>query len=163
MNISDLFANYSNYAFRLESLPAYVVEDEVEALALFTASGVLPEGHNAEWAEEIAANVSAGKRMERLRLFTLPLNGYERFERAVYEINVEAGEDIRAADIATFDPPVDFWAFDDEWIARMVYDDDGRWHGADVAAMTDADRAVVDYWRSVFASTPALREGFPLK
>jgi hypothetical protein len=163
MEITDLFSQYQHYAFRLEALPQYSVEDETDAIDYFSRHGALPAGHNADWAELIRGNVRGGKAMERLRLFTLPLNSYEQFERAAYEINMAAGEAIRVADRADFDDVQDFWAFDDEWIARMIYDDAGGWHGAEVARMSEGDLKLVRYWREVFRASADMRDAYPLK
>jgi hypothetical protein len=163
MQISDLFDQFEISAFRLEALPRYKVDDEVDALAQFESTGTLPAGHNNDWAELIRGNLAVGKTMKRLRLFEVPLNSYEAFERAVYEINVEAGEEIHAANRADFQLDRDFWCFDNRWIAKMVYDSDGAWHGADVSEVTPEDREMVDRWLTVFEQAPDLREAFPIE
>ncbi|MFW8744810.1 DUF6879 family protein [Mesorhizobium japonicum] len=163
MQISDLFDQFQISAFRLEALPRYKVDDEVDALAQFEATGTLPANHNEDWAELIRGNIAAGKTMKRLRLFEVPLNSYETFERAVYETNVAAGEEIHAADRAEFQLDRDFWCFDNKWIAKMIYDEEGGWHGADVSEMTPDDHEMVDRWLAVFNKALNLREAFPIE
>ena len=162
MQISDLFDQFKHSAFRLEALPVYKVDDEIEALEQFRLDGSLPSGHNDDWAELIRGNLAAGKSMKRLRLFTATLNPYEVFERNVYEINLDAGEEIRAADRAAFTTDRDFWCFDNRWIAKMIYDHEGGWHGADVSEMTTEDHAMMERWQAVFDSSPDVREAYPI-
>jgi hypothetical protein len=163
MDISTMFSEFKTSAFRVEGLPAYNVDSETEAFTYFQTNGQLPEGHNQDWADEIKANLARGASMKRLRLFTLPLNDYERFERAAYDVNTAAGEEIRALDVTNFEPVKDFWAFDDKWIAWMIYDSTGAWQGADVREMTDRDREMVRGWLDLFHSAPFVQDAYLLK
>ena len=157
MDLNQLFTDYTDSAFRLETLPVYNVSGEQKALAFFNAHGILPDGHNKAWVSEIRHNVASGKTMKRLRLLTLPLTMYEQFELATYKTNREAGEQIRVLNHSEFKPVQDFWAFDNEWIARMIYDDTGAWHGAEVSKMTDEDRTMVNKWFELWEKAPDVR------
>ena len=157
MDLSQLLENYIDSAFRLETLPMYNVADEQDAIAFFNKNGALPEGHNKTWASEIRRNVASGKTMKRLWLLTLPLTEYEQFELVAYKTNREAGEQIRCLNHSEFKPVQDFWAFDNEWIARMIYDDTGAWHGAEVSKMTDDDRTMVNKWLQLWETAPDVR------
>lgn len=158
MTITQLFNDFKESAFRLETLPEYNVPDETEAREYFHANGILPEGHNDEWLKLIGQNVSAGKTMKRLRLLKLPLTEYEQFEMAAYKENIAAGEQIRFLKNKKLKLIQDFWAFDNTWIARMLYDERGAWLGADVSEMDEDDRRMVAAWLEIWESAKSINE-----
>lgn len=158
MTITQLFNDFKESAFRLETLPEYNVPDETLAREYFRANGTLPEGHNKEWLELISKNVSAGKTMKRLRLLTIPLTEYEQFEMAAYKGNIAAGEQIRFHKNKKLKPVQDFWAFDNTWIARMLYDDHGAWLGAEVSEMDEDDQRMVAAWVEIWESAQSIDE-----
>lgn len=162
MNLSDLFGVFEQSAFRLESLAAYKVDEETDAFREFRNSGVIRPGFNHEWAAMVADAVAAGKTMKRLRLLSSPLSEYERFEVAAYEAGIAAGEHIRVADRSDFQPSVDFWLFDERWIAVMNYTPEGAFLGADVREVTDRDLSDLEAWRVAFETATDLRQRFPL-
>lgn len=71
-----------------------------------------------------------------VRLAPSPATDYYEFERAMYESSVRAGEQIlivQAADLPDIARGVrDFWIFDDVAVGEMLYDEVGRFLGADV-------------------------------
>lgn len=156
MDFAELFENFSSSAFRVEGLSEYKVPEEAEALELFQSIGQLPPGYNIEWVELVSAAVGAGKTMSRLRLLSDELTDYEKFEIAGYAPAQAAGEDVRTARRADYEFVEDFWLFDDTWIARMKYDDQGRWLRADVARVSEQDVEVLDYWKSAFTHAAPL-------
>jgi hypothetical protein len=124
------FTDFRRIAFRLETLPQYLVTAEAEDFPRFLAGAARPDGYNSEWHEVIRANSVRGKRMSRVHLVTPPLSDYLRFEFTwAYPGNVAAGEDIRILDLAERPnvdlPDEDFWLFDDT-VVRMLYEPDGR-------------------------------------
>lgn len=158
MTITQLFSDFKESAFRLETLPEYNVPDETEAREYFHANGALPEGHNEEWLKLINKNVSAGKTMKRLRLLTIPFTEYEQFEMAAYKGNIAAGEQIRFLKNKKLKPVQDFWAFDNTWIARMLYDDCGAWLGAEVSVMDEHEQKMVAAWIETWESAKPIDE-----
>src|SRR5688500_481994 len=64
------FWDFRRSAFRLETLPQYLVDSEKEPFAEFLAGRPLPppEAENAEWRDIVATNVAAGKTMQRIHV-----------------------------------------------------------------------------------------------
>lgn len=158
MTITQLLNDFKESAFRLETLSEYNVPTETKAREYFRTNGTIPEGHNDEWLRLIKQNVSAGKTMKRLRILTLPLTEYEQFEMAAYKGNIAAGEQIRFLKNKKLKPIQDFWAFDNKWIARMLYDDRGAWLGAEVSEMNEDDQRIVAAWIKVWESAKSINE-----
>ncbi|MGH8895458.1 MAG: DUF6879 family protein [Egibacteraceae bacterium] len=73
----------------------------------------------------------------RVHVVDSPLTDYLRYELAAYRYGAAAGEDIRITDRDAH-PDLDglredFWLFDDQTLALMRYDDEGRFLGVDLA------------------------------
>ena len=72
--------------------------------------------------------------MQRVRLVTHPLSDYLRFELLLYPRSVEAGEDIRVANLDDHPELVvcrqDFWMFDDQAVVVLDYDERGGFLGS---------------------------------
>ncbi|WP_067171244.1 DUF6879 family protein [Microtetraspora niveoalba] len=129
----DLFTRFQDVAFRLEVRDRYNVLEEQERLALFLADDLdeldrRNKVERAPWLSRISAATTAGKRVERVRVFTEPPSDYVRFELHLNAGNAEAGEDIRylprthpaAADL----PSWDYWLFDSTLLAVMRFGPD---------------------------------------
>ena len=135
MDLDDLdriVERSSRSAFRLESLPQYLVPHEDEDFNTWLEGKPLaprtPE--NSPWLARIQESSRNGYRWYRVHVLDQPLSAYTRFELAGYLENQAAGEEIYLADRS--DHPdlgqlrEDFWLIDDETAVRMVYDDDGH-------------------------------------
>ncbi len=133
-DLSTMFRSFRRSAFRLETLDHYAIPEEAETVAAFLRGEPLPSDlHKRPWLTMVADHCSAGRRMQRVHLVTLPLSDYLRYEFTVQgETNVRAGEDIRIAERTTAHATCtqDFWLFDDEVVFIMRYGDDGSFHGA---------------------------------
>lgn len=134
MNVLDLHDlvrisdRSTSSAFRLETLPQYLVPQEVEELAMWRAG--VRELRQTEWLTQIRERSERGFRYYRARILDYPLCEYSEFELFGYQANQAAGEGIHVADRA-WSPELDdlhedFWLFDDEIAIRMVYDDEGH-------------------------------------
>jgi hypothetical protein len=131
--------NFRRSAFRLETLPEYRVEQEVEWLAEWRRSGTVPQlsPENDSWCKLIHEARSSGRRMQRVRLVSSPLTDYERFELATFRDSVTAGEEIRICHreswkrIETDANPGDFWLFDEQTTIMLNYDPEGRFQGTE--------------------------------
>jgi len=83
---------------------------------------------------------------------TEPLSDYLRFEITGYRLNVEVGEDVRILPRRATGglelPDHDFWLFDSRQVARMHYDGDVAFLGAE---LVDDAGAAARYcaWRDV--------------
>jgi hypothetical protein len=142
-----LFASFTHTAFRLETLPQYLVPQEDERFRAFREGRPLPERspQTSPWLQQIAHTAAAGRRWQRAHVVGRPFTDYLRFELVTDLENVAAGEDIRIAD-RDVHPELaacarDFWLFDgetDHAVALLMrYDSEGRFIEAE--RCTDPD------------------------
>jgi len=123
-----LFDTFTASAFRLEVRDRYDEPGEEEPLRRFLAGEPPDDSWFMDWYETIRAWTSAGKRVTRVRVVSEPLSDYARWELDLARLNVAAGEDIRyldrkrARDIGV--PEEDFWLFDSERVAVLLFGDD---------------------------------------
>jgi hypothetical protein len=136
-DLGRLFTSFRHSAFRLETLPAYLIDSEAESLQLWRAGQPEPEWRkDRDWLALVRQNVAAGKSMQRVRVVRRPLSDYVRFEMDWgYPQNVDAGEDIWILElgpddelpwIPDADVRCDFWLFDAVTVVRLDYDTEGR-------------------------------------
>jgi hypothetical protein len=136
MEISEfgkLFARFNESAFRLETLPHYLVDEESRAFALYLEGRPFPERKHEEWLSLVSNAVRKGKLITRVHAIVPVLTPYLRFELEwFYPYNVEAGEDVRILEdddpqaLFAEAPFCDFWIFDDTVAVKMEYDAEGR-------------------------------------
>lgn len=133
-------------AWRLCALDEYVVPEEAAAIDTWERTGAAVSADNG-WLPILAAARRRGASIGRVQVFSRPLTRYAEWLLAVYPLNVAAGEDLRIAyrDEHPGGLPgltVDFWLFDDQRIARLVYDHKGRYLTAydDTAYLSDYRR-----------------------
>lgn len=130
-SFDELFDNFRESAFRLETLQHYDTAGDAERLAAFREGRPLPiTPSKRAWLDFIEQGVAAGKRTYRVHVLDRPLTEYVRFELAAYEENAAAGEEIRLAE-RTAHPALaelrsDFWLFDDAIAVPMEYDEQGH-------------------------------------
>ncbi|MGB8994090.1 MAG: DUF6879 family protein [Pseudonocardiaceae bacterium] len=135
MDVEDLIRlidNVRRSAFRLETLPQYLVPQEAEEFASWTAGNPrtprTPDTH--EYLAELQRDVARGIRWYRVHVLDQPLTAYLRFELYGYLANQKAGEEIYVVDRNAHpdlaELHVDFWLYDDETAVHMVYDHEGR-------------------------------------
>jgi hypothetical protein len=140
-DLGRLFTTFRHSAFRLETLPAYDIEEEAESLRAWRAGEPRPAWYeDREWCRLVADATAAGKSMQRVRTVRLPLSDYIRLELDWgYPDNITAGEDIRILELGPDDGTAlhDFWLFDDLTVVRLEYDGAGRFIRP-VAASDDA-------------------------
>ncbi len=126
--IPDLF---EREAFRLELLDEYDAPATRERVRRFLAGEPQNLKVRAYWDGLIADARRAGKNMSRVHVVTEPLNDYLRFELDFYRGSVAVGEDIGIiprADAAGLElPEFDFWLFDGQTAAVMIYGWRGTW------------------------------------
>ncbi|GAA4677425.1 hypothetical protein GCM10023324_33930 [Streptomyces youssoufiensis] len=83
------------------------------------------------WLDFVSEVVGRGVEVRRARIVSEPVSEYIRFEHAVTDMNVRAGEQVRwlarrrATDLAL--PGNDFWLFDEETLLVNHFDGDGEW------------------------------------
>jgi hypothetical protein len=126
----EFFQLFLASAWRLEALPAYGTAESDPAFAGWLERGHLPplakRPAKQAWMAAVRAAVAGGKRLGRVHVLRQPLTPYLAYELQTYPENVEAGEDVRIADLdehpelARFDR--DFWLLDDQLVLLMDYD-----------------------------------------
>jgi hypothetical protein len=152
VTLPECFDHFQVSAFRLETLPQYVVPAEEERIAAFRAGRPLPErsARTSPWLRRVARTTARGKHWSRIHVVDVPLCEYTRFELVTYTESAAAGEDIRIADRnpALLGLRTDFWLFDAEtdhpFAAIMEYGPDGRYLGARVTTEVGACTAARD-------------------
>lgn len=134
-DFGKLFTTYERSAWRLETLPAYAVDEEAEDFARFLADEAWPEDYTDDWIKMIAAHTASGRTMGRVHALRLPLSDYLRFEIFTgYAFTAKAGEDIRILDLDAHptELPQDFWIFDDRTVVGMAYGPNGEYISAEI-------------------------------
>lgn len=156
MDITNPFETFECSAFRLEALAHYIVPEEKEPFKYFQETGLVKES-DEEWTKLVKANVDAGKKMERLRLFSEKLSDYERYEIQAYS-GPSAGESIRTALKKDYQDEYayDFWFFDNKWIVRVNYEADGTFINFDVRQATADEIGMFQYWHFVYETAKPL-------
>jgi hypothetical protein len=138
------FDLFQQTAVRAETLRAYNVPAEAEALKAFELGWRLPErsAQVSPWLARIRDTSRAGKAWSRYRIVGWPLTTYERFQLTYgYPPSAKAGEKIWVADRSAHSGLTDlsdFWLFDagteQAFAALMSYDESGAYVGAEVTA-----------------------------
>lgn len=136
-DFSDYFDSFTDRAFRFETLPTYLVDEEARALAAFTHGWAVPEDWHDDWVDFVRQATAAGKSVVRVRVVPEPSTTYYNFEVAHgYARSVPAGETIYT--IAQSDLPSsargvgDYWLFDAIAVATLAYDHTGRFQNVTV-------------------------------
>jgi hypothetical protein len=119
-------------AFRLETLPQYLVPQESEMFAEWQAGKPMPlrSPENHEGLARLQRDAARGFRNYRVHILDQPLTAYLRFELYLYLDGVAVGSEIYVVDRDTHPDLAelheDFWIFDDELAIRMIYDEEGH-------------------------------------
>ncbi|WP_149183122.1 DUF6879 family protein [Streptomyces sp. TRM49041] len=122
---ADKFKTFQIEAWRLETLPQYLVPQEAEEFAAFKAGARFPGPYEDAWTAMVRT-----RNVGRVHIVTRPLTDYLRFEfERYYQHQAPAGEDIRILDITDRPNPLpdvrDFWMFDRSTVVLMKYEADG--------------------------------------
>lgn len=136
--LKDLFAEFKSDAFRLETLPRYIVEEDLARERAFLEGEPLPTSKREDYCRAVSSATKQGKRTYRIHLLPPKLNSYLRYEiEWGYIYNSQAGEDIfllppSAPEETRRLATGDFWLFDSHILVLMQYDEDGRFTGAEI-------------------------------
>ena len=138
--LEALFDGFKHAAFRMETLPRYAVDSERERLRRYLVGDPLEvEPATREWLEFMAAEIRSGKRWHKVHIVRSPIVEYLRFEcEWGYAVSAEYGQEVYILDESERARPAgipdeDFWLFDDDTVARLRYDPDGGFVGAELA------------------------------
>ncbi|MFB7741371.1 DUF6879 family protein [Streptomyces sp. NPDC001571] len=121
------FQTFEREAWRLETLPQYLVPQEAEEFAAFKAGARFPGPYEDSWIEMVRT-----RNVGRVHIVRQPLSDYLRFEfERYYQHQAPAGEDIRILDLTHRPNPLpdsvsDFWMFDRTTVVLMHYRPDGK-------------------------------------
>lgn len=141
------FDAYKREAFRLETRQSYSVESERAEYEHFLATGSLDIPDSDQWLTRVRHFRQAGRWVGRVHVLTRPLTDYLRYEFAVYDFTVAAGEDVRILDVTDMPGPdlprQDFWVFDESAVVLMEYDDEGNQLGRELLEHVDPAPYVV--------------------
>lgn len=129
---------FTRTVYRLETLDYYDAPNEREPYAAFLAGEPVDPAWRDGWKRITRGIRESGREMARVHVVSEPASDYMRFTLLHgYPANVEAGEDVRilgrdAAREAGL-PDLDYWLFDDDLAAVLVYDAQGavrhvEWH-----------------------------------
>ncbi|MEV0115525.1 DUF6879 family protein [Streptomyces sp. NPDC050844] len=124
------FAEIKQEAWRLETLPQYLVPQEAEQFAAFRDDRPITPYTASSYTDRVSRQRAEGKRNGRVHVVTQPLSDYLRFEfTRFYTVHVRAGDDIRILDVTNRPNPLegaqDFWLFDRTEVVLMNYEADG--------------------------------------
>lgn len=126
------FEGYKREAWRLETLPQYLMPQEKEELQAFRQGARIdPHGVSNEYTDRLRRQVGEGRVQGRVHIVSRPLSEYLRFEFSQYYApHALAGEQIRILDVTDRPNPLegvqDFWMFDRAEVVLMNYEADGR-------------------------------------
>lgn len=129
---NNIFEDFKHTAYRVETLPVYSVQDEIEDYNRFLLGQPLNPNNNDEWLKTIHKATQAGKIFERIRIISNELTDYEKYEFLCYHNNSIAGEKIYVLSADDYNKLVademkgDFWIFDNELLVKLNYNSNGE-------------------------------------
>lgn len=145
--LEALFDEFEHAAFRMETLPRYTVDSETDRLRRYLNGEPLRiEPATREWLEFMADEIRSGKRWYKVHILRSPISEYLRFEcEWGYAVSTEYGQEVYILDESERArpegiPDEDFWLFDEDTVARLHYDDEGRFLGAELADRAELPR-----------------------
>jgi hypothetical protein len=123
--------------FRMETLPAYLVDTDGEDYRRWLDGATEPTWSRKQpWLDTLRREQSNGQVSRRVRVLSAAVTSYERYSCAFgYAYNVEAGEDVHILRVGEHAVPDglggrDFWIINDEVAVLMHYATDGRFRCA---------------------------------
>ncbi|MGW1187522.1 DUF6879 family protein [Streptomyces sp. NPDC002559] len=131
-NWAAKFREFKREAWRLETLPHYLMPQEAEELEGFRSGARIdPQTVSNEYTDRLRRQAAEGRPQGRVHVVTRPLAEYLRFEFSQYYApHTLAGEQIRILDVTDRENPLagvqDFWMFDQAEVVLMNYQPDGR-------------------------------------
>ncbi|MFJ6568899.1 DUF6879 family protein [Streptomyces sp. NPDC091292] len=156
------FEGFQREAWRLETLPQYLMPQEAEEYEEFRAGARIdPATVSDEYTERLRRQAAQGRIQGRVHIVSRPLSDYLRFEfHHYYKAHALAGEQIRILDITDRPNPLDgvqdYWMFDHAEVVLMNYHPDGRQISREVF---DSDVApFVEYQRIAISESVPFEE-----
>jgi hypothetical protein len=140
-DFNRLVRHFEHTAFRLETLASYDVAEERESFADFLSNRARPTEppeFYRPWLAQIRRAVQEGRRIERVRVLSVPPTEYQQWEIWIGRFAEAAGERIRYISqfrAIKFGLPVDegdWWLLDSCRLARMEFDEIGTPRGGEI-------------------------------
>ncbi|UZI26677.1 DUF6879 family protein [Streptomyces sp. VB1] len=132
-SFEDLLDSAQRHALHLELRDVYAVGEEREVYDAFLRDGSVPADDSEYWSgwlPLVERAVARGVTVRRARIVSEPVTDYIRFEHAITDANLRAGEQVRwlprrrASTLAL--PGNDFWLIDDQVVRFNIFSGDGR-------------------------------------
>ncbi|MER8072732.1 DUF6879 family protein [Streptomyces sp. NPDC094034] len=126
-----MFREFRSEAWRLETLPQYLVPQEDGEFAAFrSGSRIDPYTYSSSYTKDLKRLRENGRTKGRVHVVAQPLSEYLQFEFSrYYAPHALAFEDIRILDVTGRENPLenvqDFWMFDRSTVVLMHYKADG--------------------------------------
>ncbi|MFB7852663.1 DUF6879 family protein [Streptomyces sp. NPDC056053] len=129
----DLLDSARHHALHLELRDVYAVGEEREVYDTFLRDGSVPADDSAFWGgwlPLVERTIARGVKIRRARIVSEPVTDYIRFEHAITDANLRAGEEVRwlprrhASTLAL--PGNDFWLIDDQVVRWNIFSGDGQ-------------------------------------
>jgi hypothetical protein len=129
----DIFRTFERSAFHLEVEDSYHTPDESEPFRKFLEGEQDDFEWHRSWLELMRETTKSGKRVERVRIVSVPHVDYTRWGLTVAPLNIAAGEDIRwlprhltqGMDLTADD----FWLIDGSRVVFTVFTPEGKFSG----------------------------------
>ncbi len=132
-SFEDLLDSAQEHALHLELRDVYAVGEEREVYDAFLRDGSVPADDSEYWSgwlPLVERTVARGVKVRRARIVSEPVTDYIRFEHAITDANLRAGEQVRwlprrrASTLAL--PGNDFWLIDDRIVRWNIFSGDGQ-------------------------------------
>ncbi|WFB83749.1 MULTISPECIES: DUF6879 family protein [Streptomyces] len=156
-SFEDLLDSAQTHALHLELRDVYAVGEEREVFDAFLRDGSVPADDSEYWSgwlPLVERTVARAVKVRRARIVSEPVTDYIRFEHAITDANLRAGEQIRwlprrrASTLAL--PGNDFWLIDDRLVRWNIFSGDGQAlepdHTDDPAAVKLCEEAFRAVW-----------------
>ena len=132
-DFEDVFRTFADSVFHLEVEDSYHTPDESEPFQKFLGGKPDDFAWHRPWLDLVQEATSGGRRVERIRIVSIPHVDYTRWGLSVAPLNIEAGEDIRwlprnrleGLDVTSDD----FWLVDRVRVVFTVFTPDGTFSG----------------------------------
>ncbi|MGA5193999.1 DUF6879 family protein [Streptomyces exfoliatus] len=98
LSFEDLLDSAQRHALHLELRDVYAVEEEREVYDAFLCDGSVPADDSefwGRWLPLVERAVARGVKVRRARIVSEPVTDYIRFEHAITDANLRAGEQVR--------------------------------------------------------------------
>ncbi|WIM96830.1 hypothetical protein ACTOB_000301 [Actinoplanes oblitus] len=129
----DVFRTFERSAFHLEVEDAYHTPSESEPFQKFLHGDADDFDWHRPWLDLVRETTRSGRRVERIRIVSVPHVDYTRWGLTVAPLNIAAGEDIRWLPRHLLDgidvTADDFWLIDNERVVFTVFTPDGTFSG----------------------------------